>query len=112
MFPPRRSTQQIATKAASEQSNPKREKRPRKLDEVTKRTSALGMSELTYSFNCEDAAGQCSARKSKVFALARNSARSFSAEILRAASRHFFARRRYSSGLLMFLYAIEFYWFL
>jgi hypothetical protein len=31
---------QIATKAASEQSSPKRAKRPRKLGEVTKRTSA------------------------------------------------------------------------
>jgi hypothetical protein len=63
--------------------------------------------ELTYSLNCEDAAGQCSARKSKVFALARNSARSFSAETVRAAFRHFSARRRYSSGLFVFLYVIE-----
>ena len=68
--------------------------------------------ELTYSLNCEDAAGRCSARKSKVFALARNSARSFSAETEQAASRHFFASRRYSSGFPVFLYVIELYWFL
>jgi hypothetical protein len=106
---------QIATKAASEQSTPNREKRPRKLGEVTKRTSALGMSnanELTYSLNSEDAAGQCSARDSKVFALARNLARSFSAETERAASWHFFARRRYSSGFFVFLYVMNSYWFL
>ena len=49
----------------------------------------------TYSLNCKNASGQQrSARKSKVFALARSSARFFSAEILRAASRHLFARSR------------------
>jgi hypothetical protein len=57
---------------------------------------------LTYSLNCEDAAEQCSAKKSKAFALARSSARSFSAETLRAASRHLSARRRYASGFLVF----------
>jgi hypothetical protein len=67
--------------------------------------------ELTYSLNCGDAAEQCSASKSKVFALARNSARSLSAETERAASRHFFAKRRYSSGFFVFLYVIEFNWF-
>jgi hypothetical protein len=62
--------------------------------------------ELTYSLNCEDAAGQCLARKSKVFALARNSARSFSAATLRAASQHFFAR----PPVLFGVHVIEFYY--
>jgi hypothetical protein len=34
-----------------------------------------------------------------------------SAETERAASRHFFAKRRYSSGFFVFLYVIEFNWF-
>jgi hypothetical protein len=94
---------QIATKAASEQSSPNREKRPRKLGEATKRTSALGMSnanELTYSFNAEGW-GQCSARKSQIFALASSSARSFSVGTVRAACRTRFASRRYSFGLFL-----------
>jgi hypothetical protein len=39
--------------------------------------------------------------RSKASALARNSARSFSAETERAASRHFFAKHRYSSGFFV-----------
>jgi hypothetical protein len=51
--------------------------------------------ELTYSLHSKTAAARlCSAKKSKVFALASRLFRSFSVGAMRAARRHFSASRR------------------